>query len=202
MDSVTLKLMPGRAVALVWIKQILARKQGYFSKRSKRIIELTSGTSAAFAIGRQKSNNHPVIAVPDAMSPWFPTLDIKKCVVIDKSIYLGIGAEEIEFFFRIKSNEARIGTLMPINERSTDLIRTVDFHSYVVDEKGKTHVSTALGRAEIVYLTDIGSLIPLDEDLKDELWSEDLMKDIDFEDADLFDTLQESLPENFNSIYE
>ncbi|PSU89771.1 hypothetical protein [Photobacterium kishitanii] len=200
MNTLDIGALPSKVMFAIWLRQLIATKKAKFTKKSKKVIELGSFASGHFAIGRKKDNNHPIIAFPTQMMPWFASLDIRGCIVTkDNGIYLGFGRESAEFYIRISSNAFRTKALLPKEEVSDDLTRTVDFHCYYVNKDDSIILSRSLNRTEIKEIDNISSIVAEEIEQDFSYLNNSLIEDLDFEDWTLVSKFADPLPENFEN---
>ena len=159
MNELDIGIMPSKTMLVVWLKQLVASGLATFENHSNKIISLSSSTSNCFAIGFLTSNLHPILGVPQAMTPW---LDIFRIYTSneDHCIYIAFGENDAQFYLKIKSNKDRIKALTPEEEISTDLIRTIDIVAYKLTGNSGIQISRSLNRVEILEISSIDLLIP------------------------------------------
>ena len=162
MNELDVGIMPSKTMLIIWLKQLVASGLATFENHSRKIITLSASTSNCFAIGFFTNNLHPVIAVPQIMTPWFQTLDIFKIYTSTEEhcVYIAIGTNSAEFYLKFKATKDRITVLTPKNEDSMDFTKTVDIAAYRVLENGEFQISRSLNRVEIVEISSIDLLIP------------------------------------------
>ncbi|MGR5368506.1 hypothetical protein [Photobacterium damselae] len=162
MNELDIGVMPSKTMLIIWLKQLVASGLATFEDQSQKIITLAASTSNCFAIGFYTHNLHPVIAVPQKMTPWFQTIDIFKIYTVTNNhcIYIAFGTDCAEFYIKIKATQDRIKVLSPKNEDTTDFTRTVDIAAYRIQENGEFQLSRALNRVEIIEISSIDLLIP------------------------------------------
>lgn len=193
MNSIELRTLPSKVVFTIWLQHMLHSKRARFSKSHSSVILLNSGVSSMFALGRHVETNHPIIAVPRPMMPWMFMGDINQVIIEGQSnLYIEFGEPTSPFYLAIKCSKNRIRALLPRLEDTQDLVKTVDFHGYIVTNGEEAEITKALSRAPILMVNSFSEHVPPTDDIAEDL-SSALKQDFDIYNPDNFDKLEDPL---------
>ncbi|MCY9865133.1 hypothetical protein OTK49_21675 [Vibrio coralliirubri] len=146
-----------------------------------------------FALGRHVETNHPLIAVPRPMMPWMFMGDINQVIIEGQTnLYLELGDPQHPFYLAIKSSKKRIRALLPRLEDTQDLVKTVDFHGYILTEDNEVEITKALSRAPILMVKSFSEHLPPSQFKEVDLTSS-LKQDFDIYNPDNFNKLEDPL---------
>ncbi|MBU2896089.1 hypothetical protein [Vibrio hepatarius] len=193
MNNIELRIMPSKVVFTVWIQHLLHLKRASFSKKYEHVIELNSGVCSMFGFGRHIETNHPIIAAPRPLIPWLFMGKINRVIIAGmKSVYIEFGEPETPFYMCIKCSRKRIACLLPKYEETQDLVKTIDFHGYVITGESGVEITKALNRAPIQIVKSFDEISP-PKTIDAEDWNDNLEQGFDIYDTSNFENLKDPL---------
>ncbi|KDM90817.1 hypothetical protein [Photobacterium galatheae] len=146
-----------------------------------------------FAFGRHIETNHPIIAAPRPLIPWFFMGKINRAIIAGmKTLYIEFGEPESPFYIAIQCSRKRIACLLPKFEETQDLVKTVDFHGYVTTGKSGVEITKALNRSPIQIVKSFDEIVPPRAGNSED-WSDNLEQGFDIYDTENFENLKDPL---------
>lgn len=119
--------------------------------------------------------------------------DINQVIIEGQTnLYIEFGEATSPFYLAIKCSKSRLKALLPRLEDTQDLVKTVDFHGYVITDDEEVEITKALSRAPILMVKSFSDHVPPSEDIAEDL-SSALKQDFDIYNPDNFDKLEDPL---------
>lgn len=193
MNSIDLKILPSKVVFTLWLKHLLINKRAWFSKRHEGLVLLNTGVSAAFGLGRDTKTNHPIIGCPSSFIPWFLIGNISRIIIThNDSVYFEFGGDKNPFYIGLSISKKRIKCLLPNEEDSMDLIKTIDMHGYRIISGTEVDITKPLNRAPVHLVRSIDEII-VPKKGEQENWNDNLNQKYDIHDPSNFENLKDPL---------
>lgn len=193
MNNIDLKILPSKVVFTIWLQQLIYSRRAQFSKTHKSVIELNSGVCSMFGFGRHSETNHPIIAAPRPLVPWFFMGKINRVIVSkNNKVYIEFGEDNSTFYLSIQCSRKRTACLFPKFEETQDLVNTVDFHGYIETKENTVELTQALNRSPIILVRSFDEIIA-PKDIQHLNYDDCLEDDFDITDLENFDKLKDPI---------